>query len=428
MNRRRFLKALSTGAFAALTVPSLRRIQAGAHREIAATLHGIFEKSGLSGLKNAYTLSPEITYLNHGSIGTMPTSVQNAYVRYLQECESNPWLYMWGGAWEEGRQQARQRAAELLGCNSANMALTHNTTEGFNVLAQGLPLGRGDEVLFSTLNHPGASICWHHQAPIRGFTVRTFRFPLENVTDLSVETILEVYDRHIGPQTRVLVFPHVDNLVGIRHPVRELTELARKKGVRYVAVDGAQVAGMLPVSLSQSGVDFYATSPHKWVQAPKGTGMLYVHPERLHELRPMWVTWGQERWKGTVRIFEDYGTRNLASVLALGDAILFQLGLDWAEKTARLRYIHHRFLEETDRRPYLVWRSPREWQVGASLFAIEVRGQKSQDVFQVMYQNHGFVFRPFLTAELNALRISPNLTTSDEDIDRFFALLDKYYA
>jgi selenocysteine lyase/cysteine desulfurase len=85
--------------------------------------------------------------------------------------------------------------------------------------------------------------------------------------------VLDAYDRHITPRTRVLVFPHVDNIVGLRHPARELADLAHSKGVEFVAVDAAQTVGMLPVDLQAMGVDVYAASPHKWLQAPKGIGL-----------------------------------------------------------------------------------------------------------------------------------------------------------
>ena len=93
----------------------------------------------------------------------------------------------------------------------------------------------------------------------------------------------------------MLVFPHVDNKVGLRMPVKELAAAARRRGVEYVSVDGAQAVGMVPVDLSDLGVDFYAMSPHKWLQTPKGLGIFYITNDRLGELRPMWTTWGQKR-------------------------------------------------------------------------------------------------------------------------------------
>ncbi|MCP4656517.1 MAG: aminotransferase class V-fold PLP-dependent enzyme [bacterium] len=415
--RRTFLKQAGIGLAAPFLaqLPDARKAFAD---ELAATPAATAEA-----LRDRYTLDPGITYLNHASIGTIPRPVQEAQRRYLELCETNPWLHMWGGAWEEPREEVRRKAAALLGCADAEVSLTHNTTETFNLLAHGLPLGSGDEVVMSSLNHAGASICWEHLAAVRGFRVRRFDFPVREVPRLGRDDVLNFYDEHLGPRSRVLVFPQVDNIVGLRHPVRELAALARAKGVRYVAVDAAQTVGMIPVDVGEMGVDVYATSPHKWLQAPKGLGLAYLRRELHEELRPMWVSWGQQRWQGTVRVFEDYGTRNLAEVLTLGDALDFQekLGAGTKEAHHKRLWEHTRAAVESD--PRLVWRSPASWELGAALYAVEVRGENSAPLFERLFHEHGFVFRPFSTDGLETLRLSPNVANTTEEIDRLLSLL-----
>jgi selenocysteine lyase/cysteine desulfurase len=388
-HRRAFLKQLAAVAGAS-SVGTLLAVD----RAFASDVERVCSGLSCESQSGVYTLDPDITYLNHGSIGTIPRPVQEAHHSYLELCETNPWLYLWGGAWEETRESVRAKAAQLLRCQADEVALTHNTTEGFNILAQGLPLGRGDEVVFSSLNHPGASICWHHQAKVKGFSVQQFDFPVQNVARLTLDDVLQLHDRHISANTRVLVFPHVDNIVGLRHPVRELVALARSRGVEFVAVDGAQSVGMLPVDVTGTDVDFYAASPHKWVQAPKGTGLLYVKRDVLGALRPMWVTWGQERWAGTVRVFEDYGTRNLPEVIALGDALDFQASLGEDAKASRYRTMWQGWRRAVDNAAHTEWHSPTSWELSASLFAVEVRGVESATLFERMNREHGFVFRP----------------------------------
>lgn len=373
-------------------------------------------------IRGEYLLDPAVVYLNHASIGTVPRAVHRARQALLDACESNPWLHIFGGVWDDALESTRRGAARLIGCGADELAFTHNTTEGFNALAQGLPLGPGDEVLFSTLNHDGASICWFHHGARRGYRARRFEFPQRDAPRLTVAEILDLYDRQISRATRVLVLPHIDNTVGLRHPVRELTELARGRGVEYVAVDGAQSVGMIPVDVTALGVDFYAGSPHKWVQSPKGVGLLYVRKAVQDAVSPMWVTWGQERWAGSVRVFEDYGTRNLPEVVALGDAVAFQDRLGQAAKERRYRELFERMRDRTLAEPGLVWHSPTEWPLGASLAAIEVRGVRSGELFQRLFHQAGggFVFRAFEGETMNHARISPNVFTTDEELEALF--------
>ncbi len=419
-SRRTFLRRAGLGVLAAPVLSQLTAARQAFADELPATAQA---GESFTDLRSTYTLAEGTTYLNHASIGTVPRPVQDAHRRYLELCEKNPWLYMWGGEWAEPREATRRAAAGLLGCEPREVALTHNTTEAFNLLAQGLPLSAGDEVLFSSLNHSGASACWSHMAAERGFSVRRFELPLSEVPGLSASDVVALHAEQIRPETRVLVFPHVDNMVGLRHPVRELTAAARERGVRFVAVDGAQTTGMIGVDAGSMGVDVYAASPHKWLQSPKGLGLTYVRREIQQQLRPMWVTWGQRHWHGSARKYEDYGTRNLPEVLALGDAIEFQQHLGATAKEA-----HHRALWEharglVDAHPRLTWRSPRAWELSAALWAVEVEGESSQQVFDRLFRDHGFVFRAFDLPDLDTLRISPNVANTKRDIDRLLAAI-----
>jgi selenocysteine lyase/cysteine desulfurase len=420
--RRAFLRSLSATAAAPLAAQLLATEEAFA-RELRGLAAPASSGPWIQDLRDRYLLDPSVTYLNHASIGTVPRAVHATGMRYREICEENPWLYIWGGAWEEAREEVRGASARLMGCETEGVAITHNTTEGFNLLAQGLPLDPGDEILYSSLNHPGASICWDHFATVRGYSVRRFDFPLADVPGMSAEEVVRIHQEQIREETRALVFPHIDNIVGLRHPLRELSAMARVNGVEFVLVDGAQSAGMVPLSLSDSGVDVFSTSPHKWVQSPKGLGLLYVKPELLQRLRPMWVTWGQARWRGTARVYEDYGTRDLPEVLSLGDALDFQAAIGQTRKEDRYRQIFQYFMDAVDAHPGVAWRSPREWEMGGILTAVQLLNRRADEASDDLYEHHGIVLRPFPQEGLNALRVSPNLMNSEEELDRLLRIL-----
>ncbi len=434
-HRREFLKRASGMLGVAAAAPLL-----DAHLALARSIDGLSRVVGAQGpdpetdfdrltarMREEYLLGPDVVYLNYASIGTIPRVVVEAHKAYLALCESNPWLYMWGGAWEEPREAVRAKAAAALGVPAADVSITHNTTEGFNLLAQGLPLGPGDEVLFSSLNHDGASVCFHHHAEARGYTVRQFDIPIESIPGLSAADVVQLHTDQIRPETRLIAFPHVDNIVGLRHPMAELAGAARESGVEFVAVDGAQAVGMLPIEAEASGVDFYAASPHKWVQSPKGLGLLYTRPEKRAELRAMWVTWGQTRWEGSARIYEDYGTRNLPALLALGDALDFQAAIGSASKESRYRHFFERLSERAATTPGIGWSSPERWEMGACLVALSIEGIPSTE-FSARMLEHGFVFRPFRTQGLNSVRISPNLATTEGELAAFFETAERVLA
>jgi isopenicillin-N epimerase len=428
-SRRTFLRTAAGGAAAATgALAALAEARSWFTSELASTRPASAAMgSGAPSLPTPddYLLDPEIQYLNHGSIGTIPRAVHAAHRRYLEICESNPWLYMWDEPWIEPLEDVRRRAADLLGCGVHEMALTHNTTEGFNLLAHGLELEPGDEVLYSSLNHPGASNPWTHMAPIRGFRVRRFDFPVQDLPGLSSEEVVELHLREITDRTRVLVFPHVDNLVGLRHPMEALARGAKARGVEVVAVDGAQSVAMIPVELASSGVDVYAASPHKWVQSPKGLGLLYLREGFQDRVHPMWVSSGQPGAAGTIRRFEDYGTRNRPEVMALGDALTFQETIGDEARTAHHRNVWAGVRDRVEATEGLLWRSPRRWELSTALYNVEVEGVPSPELSSRLWEEERIVFRPIRIGGIDGARLSPNLQTAPESLEAFFRAVDQ---
>ena len=371
-------------------------------------------------LRDEYLLESGLLYLNHGSIGTIPRVVVEEHARRIRQCETNPHLHMWGDAWTEAFAATRAAAAGLLRCETDEVAITHNTTEGMNVLAQGLPLRAGDEVLFSSLNHPSSSEPWRYHAARRGYSARRFEIPLDDITGLTVSDVVAMYERQIRPETKVLVFPHIDNVVGLRHPTREIVAMARRRGVQFIAVDIAQSLGMVPVDVGAEDADFYAASPHKWVQAPKGVG-LFVARRRVQDvLDTFWVRRPRASLPKTAERFEDYSTRDMPAVLALKDAIAFQQRLGEREKETRLLEIMRWFRDRVDATSSLAWRSARHPALSSSLFAVGLRKGDAREVEHALSTQHDIWVRPF-APPLNTLRVSPNLINTVADADRFIA-------
>ena len=419
--RRGFLRTLAAGAVAAPFLARAEAVDAALRATLTRVEVGDGSAAAVRAVREEYFLAEDLSYLNHASIGTVPRLVHDAHVAHLELCETNPALYVWGRVWRDVTEVTRRAAADLVRCEADDIAITHSTTEGFNILAAGLPLGPGDEVLFSTLNHPGASVPWERMATERGFTVRQFDFPLDGAPFLDDERVVALHAEALSPSTRVLVFPHVDNMIGLRHPMAAITAMARARGVEFVTVDAAQSAGMIPVDLASAGVDAYAMSPHKWVQSPKGLGLFYTAPEVRQRIRPLWFRSAMSQG-ATARRFEDYSTRAWPAVVALGDALAFQAALGEAEKARRYHALWTRVRDRVESEPRLAWRSPQEWSSGSVIMAVEVLGQNAPSVGRMLMEDHAISVRAF-GAPLNTLRISPNVSTSFEELDAFLDIV-----
>ena len=409
-----------------MRTPNRRQLLAAAPALLAARAafsQQLNESEARPPSRTDYLLDESVTYLNHASIGTIPRVVHHAHAAYLAACETNPWLHVWGDAWDESSERTYNLVAELLGTNTDQVALIRNATAAFGMAANGLPLGEGDEVLCSSLNHVGATASWTSAAETRGFRVRQFPFPIESPAGLSTEDVTAAYVDAIGEETRVLVLPHVDNVFGLRHDVKTIAAQARERGVDWILVDAAQSVGMFDIDVTDLGVDLYATSAHKWVQAPKGTGLMALSKAAIEKMRPLVTTWGHQRSEGTAQLFTDFGTRDLAKLLTIGDAIEFHRRTNHGRE-ARLRTLREDLMERVDASAKFEWRSPRSYDDGgSSVVAIGIKDGSAREVARTLFQDHQTVVRGFSGQGMNHVRVSPNAMNTANEIERLWSAL-----
>ncbi|MDX6342656.1 MAG: hypothetical protein QOH87_2794, partial [Trebonia sp.] len=266
-------------------------------------------------LRRQWLLAPDHVNLNCGSVGCTPLPVLNAVIDHLLAAEAfrEP-AYPWFGYEESDRlREVRDALAAFLHCKRDELALVRNATEANNVVCNGLDLKPGDEVLLTDQEHPGGRCCWEQKAARYGIKLNFVTLPKPPA---SADEIVERFRRALTPRSRVLVFSHVTTMTGLILPAKELCRLARERDV-LTHVDGAHAIGQIPLDLHDLGCDFYATSPHKWLLAPKGTGTLYVREELLDRL---WVTIASAEWRNrTLKAyrFSNVGTSNLSVMVGL---------------------------------------------------------------------------------------------------------------
>src|SRR3984893_17914313 len=242
-------------------------------------------------LRKQFLIPADEVYLNNGAVGSSPAPVLRAIFDGYNETEkmaqSDPEDYpIWGyAAWNE----FRDPLAAFVGCKRDEIALLRNATEANSYIANGVDLKAGDEVLMTDQEHPGGEHPFNLRAKRYGIVVKKVTLP-KPVPHAAA--VLNLINDAITPRTRVLFFSHITTVTGVVLPTKELCALARSKGI-LSAVDGAHVPGMMSLNLHELGCDMYSSSPHKWLQATKGSGFLFVHAERIVGV---WHTNATEVW------------------------------------------------------------------------------------------------------------------------------------
>ncbi len=271
-SRRRFLKG-GLAAAAGVAASSVWDAAAFA-QESEAPPSGpparIDDESYWEKVRAQFHLNPATIYLNNGTLGLCPKPVTQAvydgYV-YLAETGSEGRSQLWDEV-----EASRKTAARFLGADEREIALTRNATQGLSVIANGIRMETGDEVLMTTDEHIAGIQPWTRRARRFGIQVNQVQIPSP---PKSRQEVVDLFEQALTPRTKVVFFCHVTRGPGLLYPVKELCDMAREKGI-VSAVDGAQTPGMTPVNLHEMGCDLFATSLHKWALTPSGTGCLYV--------------------------------------------------------------------------------------------------------------------------------------------------------
>ena len=323
---------------------------------------------------------------------------------------------MWGG-WSEEFEAVRSKAAALLGASSEEIALIHNTTEGMNLVAFSVDLDSGDEVVVADHEHTSGTIPWQYWQEPKGVKIVRPTLP---ILPNSADEIVEVYRQALTPRTKVISMCHVINTNGMILPVKEISEMARARGI-LVAVDGAQAPGMINVDLHNLGCDFYAASSHKWLFSPKGVGVFYSRQESQALLKPLIVCRGWD--DPSIRRLENYNTRNLPEVLGLGVAFDFQNLLGPDRREARIYELKRALRDRIGDDPVFAIKTPANDKLSAGITTIEVVGREVKEVAAALAERHRIDCRPMTSHGLNGVRISLSVFNSEEQIDLLLGAL-----
>src|ERR1041384_2977508 len=221
-------------------------------------------------------------------IASHPAPVRDAIDAWRRALDEEPFLTVEHGMFESQAENAqrkvREEVAAYLGGKQDEIALTPNTTTGLALVYHGLSLKPGDEILTTTHDH-----VVHHES-IRLSTERngasSRRIALfDDAATATVDGIVARVRENIRPNTRVVGITWVHSATGMRLPVREIAAALKGKDVLLV-VDGVHGLGCVDETIAEMGADFFCAGTHKWMFAPRGTGIVWARAENWARLRP----------------------------------------------------------------------------------------------------------------------------------------------
>ena len=371
-------------------------------------------------LRKQFLIPPDEIYLNNGTVGSSPAPVLRAVFDGYEACEklneADPEDYpIWGYAsWN----QFRDPLAAFVGCNRDEIALLRNATEANSYIANGVDLKPGDEVLMTDQEHPGGEQPWNLRAKRYGIVVKKITLP-KPVPHAAA--VMNLVNDAITPRTRLLFLSHITTVTGVVLPAKELCALARSKGI-LSAVDGAHVVGMMRVNMHELGCDMYTSSPHKWLQAPKGSGFLYVRDEVIDRLWNTIVTAGWDEPKLRAERFQRIGSSNVPALWGMRAAVQManQIGMERIER--RHRQMADYILKEMVQRGAESWTSP-DPALRCAIAAVNVAPIQIMEIENWMWKMNKIRIRGGAPSKI---RLSTPYYLLRKDVDRFLGAYDEY--
>jgi selenocysteine lyase/cysteine desulfurase len=363
-------------------------------------------------IQNAFTVDRSLVNLNSGGVSPSTARVQDAMKRYLDFSNAAPTYTMWR-VLEPQREAVRTRLARMFGCDAEEIAITRNASESLQICQLGFDLKPGDEILTSNQDYPRMLTTFRQRERREGVVLRTFSLP---VPAEDVAEVVRRFEENITPKTRLILMCHMINLTGQILPVKQVVRMARRRDIPVI-VDGAHSFAHFDFTLDDLDCDYFGTSLHKWLLAPHGTGLLYVRRKKIASLWPMMAA--PEEMSGDIRKFEEIGTHPAANFLAIGEAITFHQGIGPDRKAARLRYLRDywaRRLLENDR---VRLHTSLEQGQACGIANVQIEGIECGQIVNHLWDKHRIITTPIRHEEFEGIRISPNLFTTLEELDRF---------
>jgi selenocysteine lyase/cysteine desulfurase len=401
-NRRAFLTAVTTGAASGLLADTF----------FSKTANATSPPSSAS----EYLIADGVAYMNTGTLGPCRRETIEASMKAWDELETLPVKFYGKFGAEELAEKTRATAARFLGCDIGEIVITNSTTNGMNAVAQGLRLKAGDRILTTDQEHGGGLLGWKYFEKYYGVKVDSVAIPKNDTT---AAEILDRVDKATTQNTKLISASHVFSSTGLRLPIAEISKLARSKGILFI-VDGAQAAGAIKVNVKALGCHAYATSGHKWLMGPKGTGLLYISKDAQSLIRPI-------QFEESFNTYNDgNGVVNLACILGLAKAIeyLESVGIDKIE--AHNVALRNRLCDRVKNIPNLMPMGPSSGNPLASpMLALLLSDKFRKGAFVTMLMDkYKLSIRP-THAEFgfNGIRFSMHIFNSEKEVERAAEIL-----
>ena len=425
LSRRSFLATPALLGAAAL-------VPAGLGAALASETPPMPDLSDWTTVRRQFRLDPAWMHFASFFIASHPAPVRDAIDAWRNAIDRDPFQTVEHGMFGDDAHniplQVQQAVATYLGGRPQDVALTRSTTESLALVYHGLPLKPGDEVLATVHDH------YSHHESIRlaarraGATTRRIRLfddPASAGTDAIIERLLA----EVRPATRVVGLTWVHSSTGIRLPIREIAAAlkARHPDVLLV-VDGVHGLGAADETVATMGADYFCAGCHKWMFAPRGTGLVWANAANWARLTPTipdfsdiesYNAWAEEREPATpvtAARMTPGGFHAFEHQWAMRAAFEMHLRMGKARVAARIRSLNDQLKASLAGHRRIRVHTPLSGDLSAGVVAFEIDGLKPEEIVKRLLDKK--IITSASPYAVSYARLAPSLVNTPEEVER----------
>lgn len=380
------------------------------------TVDGKVEERYWKKVRKQYSVSKKYINLNNAGVNPQANVVQDAVGYYERLSNEAPSYYMWRVI-EKDKDMVKGALAKLVGVKGKDIALVRNASVALETVVFGLPLQRGDEVVLSKHDYPHMKFAWQQREKRDGIKLKWVSLDLPS-TDR--DYLIKQYADQINKNTKLVCITHITNWNGQVLPLEQIAKVAKANGAE-VLVDAAHTVAQRPLDISSLKIDYLASSLHKWLGAPFGTGMLYVHPKKRGKLYPLMAA--PKPNAKHMKKFEHSGTKNVASERAILPALVFHNSIGTERKMQRLQFLKTYVVDRIKDLPGVKIQSPIDPEFGSAILLLSLDAVETDNLVFVLERDWNVHCTVSHNENLSGIRISPNIYTLLSELDTFVAAI-----
>lgn len=422
LNRKHFIQKTAVGTVGFTILNCMQPVEAANFEghlkrlNLLSPLQAAEDEEFWSFIRSQYTISANVINLNNGGVSPQPKVVQDAHIRNYQMSNEGPSYYMWR-ILDQGREPLRQKLAAMSGVSAEEIAINRNTTEGLNTIIFGLNLKQDDEVVLCKYDYPNMMNAWKQREKRDGIKLNWVDLNLPEEND---EQIVAKYRAAITPKTKIVHVTHMMNWTGQILPARKIADMAHSLGCEVI-VDGSHSFAHLDYKIKDLDCDYYATSLHKWLCAPFGTGFMYIRKDKIKNIWALLSAPVPDA--DNIGKFESLGTRSFAAEMAIGNAIDFHQMVGSERKEARLRFLKNYWCNKVVKHPKVKsYTSPKQdYSCAIATFGID--GIKATEIDSKLFEKSRLHTVAINHETVSGVRVTPHIYTSLYELDKLVSTI-----